>query len=409
MIQCAKTCVDSYTTTLTACTTTDTLLNTANSTSSTTTLVDLELAQLIHSLKPQGLDLITRSSITSWENTKIDTTPSVPLDFITNPFLLHQTMHRLSETLVMDAFNIGTMMGYTINESNVAQSAALMSCMLEVGIAYVTSEAGKLMGLLPMERSMLILNDPVYSSRAGGSSASGSGASGSSGRVSGNNVWTDANTTASVHTRLPFTIPLQLRKRSKDMHRVFRNNVKSTLSLRLNSNIDLAIQKLRQHHGSDCWVGTALQSVWKCMASTIPPQLLIFELWYGEEMIAADYAHPVCNGRSVYVATRFYNRDAQYRNLVPGFMLALVVTKYLQELGCCIWDLGTSNLCPLMRYKLDLTGTPYSRPVAQYELLRAHNSTITSVGSDADGGVRDMMSLRAGVLIDNITTAHLLT
>lgn len=90
-------------------------------------------------------------------------------------------------------------------------------------------------------------------------------------------------------------------------------------------------------------------------------------------------------------------------------MLALVVTKYLQELGCCVRDLGTVNLCPQMRYKLDLTGAPLSRPIAQYELMRAHGSTGGKAMSGGEGVVKTMRNLTAGVLIDNINTAHLLS
>ena len=396
MIQCAKVCIGVYTA---KCTTTAESLAAAGSDPSP--LVTLELAQLIYNLKPQGLDMITKSSITNWSPHKIDVTPMLPLECIANPFRLHSCMQQLSETLVMDAISIGSVMGYTLNDNNVAESAAIIASLMEVGIAYVTSESGKLMGLMPMERSLLVLNDPANSDREISSRQT-------------NNVWVDpsAATQSTINatavtpitgTKVPFVIPPALRKRSKDMLRVFRNNVKQPLSLRLNTNFDLAIQKLHEHHGSDCWVGLALQKVWKCMMQTSPPQLLIFELWYGEEMIAADFAHPVCNGRSVYVATRFNDRSAQYRNLMPGFMLALVVTKYLQEQGCCVWDLGTVNLCPLMRYKLDLTGEPLSRPVAQYELMRAHHTNISN------DSVSKMGNLAAGVLISEISNAHLLS
>ncbi len=399
MIQCAKGCTDAYTTNCCI----PIVEGLAVNSTEPLPLVTLQLAQLIYNLKPQGLDMITKSSIANWSPYKIDVTPMLPLECIANPFRLHSCVRQLSETLVMDAISIGSVMGYSLNDNNVAESAAIIASLMEVGIAYVTSESGKLMGLLPMERSLLVLNDPANENLG-------------ECRTQPNNVWVNTTTTVRTYSsptatgtsstimNIPFVIPPALRKRSKDMLRVFRNNVKQHLSLRLNTNFDLAIAKLHEHHGTDCWVGAALQKVWKCMMQTSPPQLLIFELWYGEEMIAADFAHPVCHGRSVYVATRFNDRSAQYRNLMPGFMLALVVTKYLQQQGCCVWDLGTVNLCPLMRYKLDLTGEPLSRPVAQYELMRAHNMS---------DGVADrantLGNLAAGVLISEITTAHLLS
>ena len=49
------------------------------------------------------------------------------------------------------------------------------------------------------------------------------------------------------------------------------------------------------------------------------PQLLIFELWYNNDLIAADFGHPVNNGASVYIATRFYDRhQIDVKALMPG-------------------------------------------------------------------------------------------
>jgi hypothetical protein len=36
------------------------------------------------------------------------------------------------------------------------------------------------------------------------------------------------------------------------------------------------------------------------MSRQTPPQLLVFELWYGDELVAADFGHPVCNGMHCY-------------------------------------------------------------------------------------------------------------
>jgi hypothetical protein len=216
-------------------------------------------------------------------------------------------------------------------------------------------------------------------------------------------------------------MPPQLLKRAKDMKRVFRNNVKQPLSLRLNSDFDLALQRLREHHAGDCWVGAALESVWRYMCTASPPQMLIFELWYGDTMIAADFAHPV-NGTGIYVATRFFDRSEACKRLVPGFLLALVETKFLRDHGCKIWDLGTANLCPLMRYKKDLTGEPLSRPAALYELARAGMDQLrgeSSQGPDFMGkekmGQEDgcaatsLHTLVPGVLVADISLDDLLS
>jgi hypothetical protein len=94
-------------------------------------------------------------------------------------------------------------------------------------------------------------------------------------------------------------------KRLRELSRVLRAAKKqgaAALSLRLNTDIGMAIDKLRAHHKDDCWVGEQLAEVWKLMARTTPPQLMVFELWLGEEMIAADFTHPIWTsfGRSVY-------------------------------------------------------------------------------------------------------------
>ena len=93
-------------------------------------------------------------------------------------------------------------------------------------------------------------------------------------------------------------------KRLRELSRVLRAAKKqgcATLSLRLNTDIDMAIDKLRAHHKDDCWVGAQLAEVWKMMTRTTPPQLMVFELWLGQEMIAADFTHPIWTsfGRSV--------------------------------------------------------------------------------------------------------------
>lgn len=161
--------------------------------------------------------------------------------------------------------------------------------------------------------------------------------------------------------------------------------------------------------------------VWRLMATTAPPQLMIFELYYGDTLVAADFAHPICGGRTVYVATRFSARghskttveergkleyknqteeeeemakemkeeedDAAIRTMQPGFILALLECRWLQQRGCALWDLGGYNLSPLMQYKLDLAGQPQPRPHGLYEfrncLLR--QSTGAGAGSGAAG------------------------
>jgi hypothetical protein len=346
-------------------------------------------------LKPSQLETTATSSVQYWDNGKVDHLPVIPTEHLQHPVVLARSALQLSETLFSDAVQLQSMLGYTMQADRVTESAAHICALLNAGFAYVASESGKLLGLLPSRRSMLILN-----------------------RCREENTVCSAGNISASRTSQPeewhMNIPVQLRKRAKDMHRVFRNNVKQTLSLRLNTDLDLAVQRLRQHHAQDCWVGPALQEVWRHMCAIAPMQMLIFELWYGDTMIAADYAHPV-NSHSVYVATRFFDRSEEYKRLAPGFLLALVETKYLRDLGCKIWDLGTANMCPLMRYKLDLTGEPLSRPQALYELaLAAHDNVPVMTGTDDSGvsagaGACGLSVLSAGVLIHNISIQDILT
>lgn len=37
------------------------------------------------------------------------------------------------------------------------------------------------------------------------------------------------------------------------------------------------------------------------MSLQTPPQLLVFELWYGDELVAADFGHPVCHGMCCHI------------------------------------------------------------------------------------------------------------
>lgn len=57
------------------------------------------------------------------------------------------------------------------------------------------------------------------------------------------------------------SLPLPLKKRIKDMKRIFRNKIKKKLSFRLNSDVNHAIVLLREHHGAECWVGQELEEV----------------------------------------------------------------------------------------------------------------------------------------------------
>jgi hypothetical protein len=56
-------------------------------------------------------------------------------------------------------------------------------------------------------------------------------------------------------------LPPPLKKRCKDMKRIFRNKIKKKLSFRVNFDVRGAISLLREHHGIECWVGQELEQV----------------------------------------------------------------------------------------------------------------------------------------------------
>jgi len=141
------------------------------------------------------------------------------------------------------------------------------------------------------------------------------------------------------------------RDRLRDVLRVVRSQTKKgrRFSLRVNSDLDAAVALLRGHH-EDSWVGPVLAGVWREMLGK--GSLIIFELWILEDgvekMIAADFGHPHSTF-GFYVATRFFDRS--YRTCMPGFILAFAEAEVLAQRGFGYWDLGGTNLSPMMQYK----------------------------------------------------------
>ena len=149
----------------------------------------------------------------------------------------------------------------------------------------------------------------------------------------------------------------------------------------------------------------------------------------------------------MYVATRCFSRDnPTHKLLQPGFLLALVECEYLKRHGCLLWDLGGVDRCPIMQYKLELTGAeityffllqsrliclmvdslctlvymitagePLERPVA-HQLLRESSrqgvaqSTSAAPGEGGvSGGPGPLDHLRSGtVLVEKITADDLI-
>lgn len=352
---------------------------------------------LLENLKPSQLDSFM-------DNEQSDDImcfmPTISLEILANPLQLVKAASNLSEKTFGDAVLIGSrgeahIGGYTMrSSSNCSLSCSILTSLLNVGMAYVATTGSKLMAHFPMWRSTLRLQP---------------------------------NENKLITEDFLDMIPYQLKKRIKDMKRIFRNKIKKKLSFRLNFDLRNAISLLREHHGVECWVGPEMEEVWMMMASTTPPQLMAFQLYYGERLIACDFAHPVCGGKSVYVATRFSARghsktrgdsmiidedEAAIRTMQPGFILALAECNWLKEHGCKMWDLGGYTRSPLMQYKLDLTGQPKQRPHALYEFRN-----ITEQKSNHWEGVAidatTTPSLFSGVssssvLIDDVKIEHIL-
>jgi len=186
------------------------------------------------------------------------------------------------------------------------------------------------------------------------------------------------------------------------MPRIFRNRIAKNLpplSLRLNTNFDKAIELLRAHHGSECWVDDNCEAVWRLQSKTNPPKLFIFELYLGENMVAADFGHLTTSGTSFYVATRAYdsnNNDS--KQLQCGFLLALAQCEFLRKNGCHYWDLGGVDLTPLYAYKWDLVGNPISRSKHLQEFRESRKQAAPNTSAFQSNSI----------LIDDINITHLL-
>jgi hypothetical protein len=92
----------------------------------------------------------------------------------------------------------------------------------------------------------------------------------------------------------------------------------------------------------------------------------------------------------------------------------------LRDAGCVVWDLGGVNMCPLMRYKLDLTGCPIERMAAMHTLTVARNhrrrgldgsDSRVCTGAETTRRVEPLglHLLKPGILVADINYAHLLS
>lgn len=179
---------------------------------------------MVQGLRPQPVEVMMMMSSSPFHSRRglpLDLLymPVLSLPHLSSPTVMNEAVQTMSQTLLGDVVNLQSLMGFTIDTSSddaIAHSASIISTLLEAGLAYVTSDSGKLMGLFPAMRSVLSLHstDPVSQQQQ----QQGAGT---------------AN-----------RMPVGLQKRRRDMPRIFRNKVKRRLSFRINSDLDLAIQKV---------------------------------------------------------------------------------------------------------------------------------------------------------------------
>ena len=186
------------------------------------------------------------------------------------------------------------------------------------------------------------------------------------------------------------SVKLAARRRecSRLIRKLQREHPDSVLSFRVSSDFHAAVAVLRKHHAEhNNWVNDAVEQTWKVLFER--DEFCILELWQDEVMIAADFCNLIPGG-SVYVATRYFNRDKGA--LAPGFMLALLSAQFLKNAGFVIWDLGQTDFNPLMAYK-DVVTTVMPR--SQY--MQKFNGLQSPVDS-----------IKRGIVIAKVQEEHLI-
>ena len=186
-----------------------------------------DTALIVQGLRPQPFEVMLSSSSSLMFDRRLLPLellymPVLPLSHLSSATLMTDAVLMMSQSLLGDVVNLQSLMGFSIDTSSddtLAHSASIISTLLDAGLAYVTSDSGKLMGLFPALRSVMSLCswDPISQPPIG----------------AGTN-----------------RLPVGLQKRLRDMPRIFRNKVKRMLSFRINSDLDLAIRKVdpSSHH-----------------------------------------------------------------------------------------------------------------------------------------------------------------
>jgi hypothetical protein len=84
----------------------------------------------------------------------------------------------------------------------------------------------------------------------------------------------------------------RIANRRKDVARCLRlhGSLAEKASFRVSTSFQQALVKLKRHH-QHSWVGAELEALWGVMLEQ--RKLEVLELWVGDRLVAADFAHPV--------------------------------------------------------------------------------------------------------------------
>ena len=133
-------------------------------------IVTLDVVRAVSNLVPRDQmfdSAFSTSSIEDWNSHTVSYLPLIPMEYLEDTRKLDIFAMQLSQTLLMETINIGSMLGFRIElgqgsgdgSNNLATSAAIISCLLDCGLTYATTASGILIASLATNRSMLKLLD----------------------------------------------------------------------------------------------------------------------------------------------------------------------------------------------------------------------------------------------------------
>jgi Leu/Phe-tRNA-protein transferase len=142
----------------------------------------------------------------------------------------------------------------------------------------------------------------------------------------------------------------------EDLHistKVRRLLKKKKLSLKISTDIDTAVEKIRSYH-KNCWLTPRYHTILKATQHIDDNFELISACIEEEgEPVAGEIGYII--GNTYTSLTGFSSREKQYRNY--GTAQLVLLARYLQEHGFAFWNLGQSY----MPYKFRLGAKQYDR------------------------------------------------